>query len=61
MRFKKDAMDRGLENFLPQSKKWLLERGYIKPKDDVKNEYEWTEGGYQWINQLTPKAKASTR
>lgn len=55
MKYEKGAMDKGLERFLPASKKWLLERGYIKPKDDVEGGYEWTEGGYEWINQLKPK------
>lgn len=61
MKLKKDAMDRGLGGFLPQSKKWLLERGYIKPKDEVAGEYEWSEEGYKWINQLKAKTKGSTR
>lgn len=59
---RQDAMNKGLESFMPASKEWLLQRGYIQRNEAVDEvEYQWTEEGYRWINQLTPKAKASTR
>ncbi len=57
----KHDLNQELEAFLPASKTWLLQRGYIRRTDAAGDvEYQWTEEGERWINQM-PKAKASTR
>lgn len=56
----KETISGTLEKLLPQSRKWLMERGYIVT-DGEGGELKWTEEGLKWIIQLMPKPKVNTR
>lgn len=56
MKLKQDEMTRGLDKFLPSTKKWLLAKGYITRNVELADiEYQWTKEGLQWINGLKLK------
>lgn len=47
----KETISGTLEKLLPQSRKWLMERGYIVT-DGEGGELKWTEEGYRWLSGL---------
>lgn len=50
-------LDREIDKYVEPTKKWLLDKGYIRRDSDLGG-YQWTEEGLKWImTQATKGAR----